>query len=101
MNPNLVLWTYIILLLVGGLFGFFKAGSKVSLITSAVAAALLIVTTSHAIFQPAFATALADVIMAALLVVFAIRLTKTRKFMPSGLMLAVTVVALALRHLHF
>ena len=37
--------------------------------------------------------------MAALLVVFAIRLGKTKKFMPSGLMLVVTIVALALRHL--
>jgi uncharacterized membrane protein (UPF0136 family) len=38
--------------------------------------------------------------MAVLLVVFAIRLTKTKKFMPSGLMLAATILALALRHIH-
>jgi len=44
------------------------------------------------------ASGLADMIMAALLVVFAIRLTKTKKFMPSGLMLVITVLALALRH---
>jgi uncharacterized membrane protein (UPF0136 family) len=31
--------------------------------------------------------------------VFAIRLTKTKKFMPSGLMLVITIAALALRHL--
>ena len=37
--------------------------------------------------------------MVALLVVFAIRLSKTKKFMPSGLMLVITVLALALRHL--
>ena len=36
---------------------------------------------------------------AALLVVFAIRLAKTKKFMPSGLMLVLTVLALALRNL--
>ena len=41
----------------------------------------------------------AVVLMAALLVVFAIRLTKTKKFMPSGLMLVITALALALRHL--
>ena len=40
-----VLWVYIVLLLVGGLIGFFKGKSKVSLITSAVFAALLILTT--------------------------------------------------------
>jgi len=95
---NAVLWIYILLLVAGGLFGFFKAGSKVSLMTSCVAAALLVLSTLHVVFQPGFRSALADVIMAALLVVFAIRLAKTKKFMPSGLMLAVTLVALALRH---
>ncbi len=95
---NAVLWIYILLLVAGGLFGFFKAGSKVSLMTSCIAAALLVLSTLHVVFQPGFRSALADVIMAALLVVFAIRLAKTKKFMPSGLMLAVTLVALALRH---
>jgi len=95
---NAVLWIYILLLVAGGLFGFFKAGSKVSLMTSCIAAALLVLSTLHVVFQPGFRSALADVLMAALLVVFAIRLAKTKKFMPSGLMLAVTLVALALRH---
>ena len=98
MNPNTVLWIYTLLLLAGGLIGFLKAGSKVSLITSAVAAALLILTLTG-ILDRHFARVLADVIMAALLVVFAIRLTKTKKFMPSGLMLVVTAAALAFRHL--
>jgi uncharacterized membrane protein (UPF0136 family) len=35
-----VLWAYIILLLAGGLIGFFKAKSKVSLIASVVFAAM-------------------------------------------------------------
>jgi uncharacterized membrane protein (UPF0136 family) len=39
--------------------------------------------------------------MAALLVVFAIRLGKTKKFMPAGLMLIVTIAALALRNIKF
>ena len=46
--------------------------------------------------QPAFARDLANVILAALLVVFAIRLAKTKKFMPAGLMLVATIAALAL-----
>ena len=96
MNPHLVLWIYIILLLVGGLIGFFKAGSKVSLISSSISAALLIV--SATVLRPEFARPVADVIMAALLVVFALRLAKTKKFMPSGMMLVVTLIALALRH---
>jgi uncharacterized membrane protein (UPF0136 family) len=99
MNSHTVLWIYIVLLLVGGLIGFLKAGSKVSLITSAVAAAALILTAIPGLLGPGLARGLADVIMAALLVVFAIRLSKTKKLMPSGLMLVITVVALALRHL--
>jgi uncharacterized membrane protein (UPF0136 family) len=99
MNPHTVLWIYILLLLVGGLIGFLKAGSKVSLITSAVSAAALIVTTIPGLFGASLARGLADIIMAALLVVFAVRLGKTRKFMPSGLMLVITVAALAFRHL--
>ena len=100
MNQNTILWVYIILLLVGGLIGFFKAGSKISLITSSVFAAALVLTTIG-LFQPSVARVLADVILAALLVVFAIRLSKTKKFMPSGMMLILTICTLALRHIHF
>jgi len=96
---NSVLWVYILLLLLGGLFGFFKGRSKVSLLTSAVFAAILVLTVLPGVFQPVFARNLANILMALLLIVFAIRLAKTKKFMPSGLMLAVTILALALRNL--
>ena len=99
MNPHTVLWIYIVILLVGGLFGFLKAGSKVSLITAAVSAALLILTQIPGLLAAGLARGLADGIMAALLVVFAIRLAKTRKFVPSGLLFVLTGLALALRHL--
>jgi uncharacterized membrane protein (UPF0136 family) len=92
---------YIVLLLLGGLIGFLKAGSKVSLITSAAFAAALVLTAVHGIFASAFAVGLANVLMAVLLVVFAVRLAKTKKFMPSGLMLFVTIAALALRNIRF
>ena len=95
---NMVLWIYIVLLLVGGLIGFLKAGSKVSLISSSVFAAVLVLTQTG-IFEPAVARNLVNVLLAALLVVFAIRLTKTKKFMPSGLMLVLTILTLALRNI--
>jgi uncharacterized membrane protein (UPF0136 family) len=97
---NIVFWSYIVLLLVGGLIGFLKAGSKISLITSAVAAALLVLTRLHGVIDPNFGRNLANVIMAVLLIVFAIRLTKNRKFMPSGFMLILTVAVLAMLNIH-
>ncbi len=99
MNNNTVLWIYIVLLLVGGLIGFFKAKSKISLILSSAFAALLILTAVRGILDANFARTLANILMAALLVVFAMRLAKTRKFMPAGMMLIVTIAALALRNL--
>ena len=90
-----VLWVYIVLLVIGGLIGFFKAGSKISLIMSASFAAALALCAAGIIFQPY----MADVLLAALLIVFALRLTKSKKFMPAGLMLVLTIAALALRHL--
>ena len=93
---NAVFWCYVVLLLIGGLFGFFKGRSKISLITSAVAAALLVLTRLPGIFAPSFSRDLSDVVMAALIVVFAIRLAKSKKFMPSGLLLILTALVLAL-----
>jgi uncharacterized membrane protein (UPF0136 family) len=92
---NIVFWTYVILLIAGGLIGFFKAHSKVSLNTSAVSAALLVLT-HIGIFAPSFGRQLADIIMVMLIVVFAMRLAKSKKFIPSGLMLVLTVVVLAM-----
>src|SRR5687767_8256062 len=97
MNPNTVLWVYIILLVAGGLVGFFKAKSKASLIASCSFAAVLILCAIGVIFKPY----VADIVLAILLVFFAWRLSKSKKFMPNGLMLILTVVALALRHIHF
>jgi len=94
---NLILWIYIVLLVIGGLIGFLKGKSKVSLIMSASFAALLALCAAGVVFQ----NYVADILLAALLVVFAMRLAKTKKFMPAGLMLILTLLALALRHVHF
>ena len=97
MRPDLVLWIYIVLLVVGGLIGFLKAKSKASLIASVVSAALLSLCAAGIVFQPY----MADIILAALLVLFAWRLTESKKFMPNGLMLVLTIVTLGLRHIRF
>jgi uncharacterized membrane protein (UPF0136 family) len=98
---NLILWIYIVLLVVGGLIGFLKAKSQVSLIMSVAFAAALILTAVPGVFAPGLGNVLTNVIMAMLLVVFAVRLTKTKKFMPSGLMLVLTIATLALRNIRF
>jgi uncharacterized membrane protein (UPF0136 family) len=97
MNPNTVLWIYIVLLVAGGLVGYFKAGSKASLIASCGFAAVLILCAIGVIFQ----RYVADIVLAILLVFFAHRLTKSKKFMPNGLMVVLTLVTLVLRHVHF
>jgi len=53
------------------------------------------------ILDATFCKTFSNILMAALIVVFAIRLAKTRRFMPAGMMLAFTLVALALRNIHF
>jgi len=91
---NAILLILSTLVLIGGIIGFAKAKSKVSLISGIVSAALLDV---------AFFISLNDLktgltagvgITAALLIVFLIRLAKTRKFMPSGMMVAACILSL-------
>ena len=63
---------------------------------SVVFAALLIPCALGIIFK----AYMADVFLGILLVVFGMRLAKTKKFMPAGLMLVVTLLVLVLRRLH-
>jgi len=85
-----VLWVYVVLLLVGGIMGFVKAKSKVSLVTSAVSAVLLALCALGV-----FNMTVAEVLTALLAVVFVIRYAKTKKFMPAGLMIVLSAAALA------
>lgn len=79
------------------MIGLLKGKSKISLILSVIFAALLSLCAAGTIFQPY----VADILLALLLVVFGVRLAKTRKFIPSGLMLVLTLAALALRHIRW
>ena len=97
MSQNLILWIYIILLIAGGLVGFLKAGSKVSLIMSVIFGAILSLMAAGILVVPH----LTDIVLALLLVVFGMRLAKTKKFVPGGLMLVLTTVVLGLRHIRF
>ncbi len=90
--PIIVLWVYIVLLEAGGLVGFLKAGSKASLIASSVFALPLILAALGIL--PAV---VADGVIAFLLVFMGVKFAKSKKFMPSGLMVVLSVLALALR----
>lgn len=94
MTPNTVLWIYIILLVAGGVVGFLKAHSKMSLITSVSFAALLSLCALKIIPDPM----VANIILVVLLIFFGMRVAKSKKFMPMGMMTILTVVALAARH---
>jgi len=94
MSPIAILWIYIVLLVAGGLMGFLKAKSKMSLFTSVGFAALLTLCAMKTIPDPL----VADLILIVLLIFFGVRVAKTKKFMPMGMMTLATVLALALRH---
>jgi uncharacterized membrane protein (UPF0136 family) len=94
----LSLWVYIVLLLAGGLIGFYKGKSKVSLVLSAIFAAALALAALNVVFTQRHVI---DVLLAVLLVVFALRLAKAKKFMPGGLMLVLTLAELVLRNVRF
>jgi uncharacterized membrane protein (UPF0136 family) len=96
MDPILVLWVYIALLVVGGIIGFLKAKSKVSLQASLIAAVALILHPLGILR----ATVYPDIIITMLLLFFGIRFAKTKKFMPAGLMAIASLVAIVLRNLH-
>ncbi len=93
MKPEAVLWIYLVLLLAGGVFGFVKAKSKVSLIMSLVFGAILALC-ALGIIPGQFS---GDVVLIALIIVFAKRFQKTRKLMPAGVMTLVTIAALMIR----
>jgi uncharacterized membrane protein (UPF0136 family) len=85
-----ILWIYIVLLLAGGLMGFIKAKSTISLVTSSIFAVLLALC-AMGIIHPYY---IADYLVGMLAAVFGIRFCKGRKFMPSGLMLALSLAML-------
>lgn len=95
MNPGVVAAiAYGVLAIVGGIIGYFQAKSKASLISGVISGLLLIIAGVMQLQGQGLGLILAVVVTIALIIVFAIRLAKTRKFMPAGLMTALGVAAL-------
>ena len=102
MTPNIVLWIYIVLLVAGGLMGFLKAKSKMSLIMSLafgipLALCALDIISMKALSISNIHLGLADILIFVLLLFFGMRFIKGRKFMPAGLMSIASLLALILR----
>jgi len=86
---------YGILSIVGGAIGYKQAGSQVSLISGFISGLLLLIS-AYLLYGGSVAGPLcAGVVTLLLVVVFSVRLAKTRKFMPAGLMIIVGVANLA------
>jgi uncharacterized membrane protein (UPF0136 family) len=90
-TAQIIVWVYIALLMAGGLMGFLKAGSKASLIASSIFAAVLVLFALNI-----FPLNSVWVILLVLLLFFGNRFRKSKKFMPSGMMAAVTLIVFVL-----
>jgi uncharacterized membrane protein (UPF0136 family) len=65
---NTVIWIYVALLIVGGLMGFIKSKSRISLVSSAIFAVLLALVALRVIAPPY----IAEIIIGFLFVLFAV-----------------------------
>jgi uncharacterized membrane protein (UPF0136 family) len=87
------IWVYGVMMMLGGAIGFMKVGSKASLI-SGVGFGLALLASGFGVWNGSYNSIVVAVVIAALLVVvFAIRFAKTRRFMPAGMLAILSVVA--------
>ena len=93
-SDQVILLVYIVLLELGGLMGFVKAGSKASLIASSIFAGILILFVVNLL-----PVDYAWIVLAFLLVFFGMRLAKSKKMMPNGMMVILTLLTLVLMQL--
>jgi len=96
MNLSIVAaFAYGILSIIGGIIGYIQATSRVSLLSGSISGLLLIFAAYFQLQGQAWGSILAVLVTAVLVVFFAFRLAKTRKFMPAGLMTILGMVSLA------
>ena len=77
---------YGLLAITGGIIGYQKAGSKISLLSGAISGFLLIISGLLILQAQIWGLTLGVTVSGLLIIVFALRFVKTRKFMPAGLM---------------
>jgi len=79
----------------GGLMGWLKAKSRMSLVSGVIFGLALVGSGIMVCREMALALPVAAGLTGALLVVMVIRLVKTKKFMPAGLTVALSLIVLA------
>ena len=90
MVVSAVLWVYVVLLFLGGLIGFLKGKSKISLISSTAFSIPLAFVAAGTL--PIIA---GYVLLGALVLLFFWRWRKSGSFMPAGMLFFLTAVVLA------
>lgn len=91
---RVTLGLYGLLLIVGGVMGYLKAGSRPSLIAGSASGVVALVALALSVQSLLGAILLGFFLALAMLVVFWYRLVRTRKFMPSGLLLVASLAVL-------
>lgn len=86
---------YGLLAIAGGIAGYTKARSTPSLISGVISGGLLAIGGIAQAQGMSWGVTLSVVVTVVLLIVFAVRFWKTRKWMPAGLMLFAGIAALA------
>ncbi|MGV0024807.1 TMEM14 family protein [Phormidesmis priestleyi] len=84
---------YGLLVAIGGLIGYAKAKSKVSLISGLVSGLVLVIAAYMTSNGSPNGLTLATIVAVILLIVFSIRWSKTKALMPSGLMAILSLCA--------
>ena len=92
--PIISTFAYGILTLIGGIMGYIKVKSKPSLISGVISGLLLIFATILQYQGIPWSLTLAQLVTGILILVFLLRLIKTQKFMPAGLMLIAGIAAM-------
>jgi uncharacterized membrane protein (UPF0136 family) len=97
---QVTLGIYALLLAVGGVIGYVKAGSRPSLIAGSISALAALLALGLSVGNNRLGVPLGLILSIALFVLFGYRYAvKTRKFMPSGLLAVASLVVLAVMFL--
>ncbi len=80
--------------------GYTRAKSKASLIAGVISSVLLGAAFAVTLTHPAIGMIFGAIVTALLVVVFGIRLAKTKSFMPAGMMLSLCIVVTAILAQH-